>query len=93
MANRDGLLRDVCQAFASNFSRLGGHFERILFRHTFDLYCDGESLMPIIDNAHLMQSLALAINEEFRSRITYSRLLPRLARGKTQVYLLKELFY
>src|SRR5439155_4217149 len=39
----------------------------------------------------LMQSLVLSINEEIRSRITYSVVLPRLAPESIEAFLLGEL--
>ena len=82
---------------------------------------DHSILVPIIDDAHLMQtdclrklrllcedfprshnlvligqppllqSLALSINEEIRSRVTYSVVLPRLAPEAVEAYILAEL--
>ncbi len=113
-------LRILCQAFAIDFTGHDHHCERLLVRHAFELHRNGKSLMPIIDDAHLMhldclrklrllfedfprshnlvllgqlplmQSLGLTINEEIRSRITYSTQLPRLAPEDTQAYILKE---
>ena len=102
-------LRILCDAFQIAFDGRDHHCERLLVQEAYRLHRTGKLLMPIIDDAHLMQtdclrklrllcedfprshnlvligqpplmqSLALSINEEIRSRVTYSVLLPRLA--------------
>lgn len=114
-------LRILCEAFPIEF---GGHdhrCERLLVQEAFRAHRAGKMLVPIIDDAHLMQSdclrklrllfedfprshnlvllglprllqsLALAINEEIRSRVTYSVVLPRLAPEAIQAFILAEL--
>ena len=102
-------LRILCQAFQIEFNGQDHHCERLLVQEAFRVHRAGKMLVPIIDDAHLMQteslrklrllfedfprshnliliaqppllqSLALSINEEIRSRVTYSVVLPRLA--------------
>jgi type II secretory pathway predicted ATPase ExeA len=45
----------------------------------------------LIGQPPLLQSLALTVNEEIRSRITYSALLPRLSPEVTQLFILDQL--
>jgi len=47
--------------------------------------------LVLIGQPPLMQSLALSINEEIRSRITYSVVLPRLAPESIEAFLLGQL--
>lgn len=47
--------------------------------------------LVLLGQPPLLQSLGLLVNEEIRSRITYSTQLPRLAPEDTQSYILKEL--
>ena len=101
-------LRILCEAFHIEFEGRDHHCERLLVQEAFRLHRTGKMLVPIIDDAHLMQSdclrklrllfedfpnyhnlvligqppllqsLALSVNEEIRSRVTYSVILPRL---------------
>jgi type II secretory pathway predicted ATPase ExeA len=45
----------------------------------------------LIGQPPLLQSLALTVNEEIRSRVTYSALLPRLGPELTQQFILDQL--
>lgn len=47
--------------------------------------------LVLIGQPPLMQTLALSINEEIRSRVTYSVLLPRLAPETIEAFILSEL--
>ena len=103
-------LRILCEAFQIEFDGRDCKCERLLVQEAFRLHRTGKMLVPIIDDAHLMQTdclrklrvlfedfprshnlvligqpplmqaLALSINEEIRSRVTYSALLPRWRR-------------
>jgi MSHA biogenesis protein MshM len=114
-------LRILCTAFQIEFTGHDHHCERLLVQEAFKLHRSGKMLVPIIDDAHLMQTeclrklrllfedfprthnlvllgqppllqtLSLTINEEIRSRITYSVLLPRLAPEIIETFILSEL--
>ncbi len=114
-------LRILCEAFAIEFQGRDHHCERLLVQEAFRLHRTGKMLVPIIDDAHLMQSeclrklrllfedfphshnlvligqppllqsLALTINEEIRSRVTYSVILPRLGPEATEQFILSQL--
>jgi len=47
--------------------------------------------LVLIGRPPLLQSLALSINEEIRSRVTYSVVLPRLAPETLQTFILGQL--
>ena len=47
--------------------------------------------LVLIGQPPLLQALSLSINEEIRSRVTYSVLLPRLSPEATEAFILKEL--
>lgn len=113
-------LRILCEAFQIEFDGRDHHCERLLVQEAFRLHRTGKLLVPIIDDAHLMQaeclrklrllfedfprshnlvligqpplmqSLALSINEEIRSRVTYSVLLPRLAPETIERFILDQ---
>ncbi len=113
-------LRILCQAFQIEFEGHDHRCERLLVQEAFRLHRTGKLLVPIIDDAHLMQSeclrklrllfedfprshnlvligqpplmqtLALSINEEIRSRVTYSVVLPRLAPETIAAFILAE---
>ena len=113
-------LRILCQAFQIEFHGHDHHCERLLVQEAFRVHRSGKMLVPIIDDAHLMQSdslrklrllfedfprshnlvligqppllqsLALSINEEIRSRVTYSVVLPRLAPEAIEAFILAE---
>jgi general secretion pathway protein A len=114
-------LRILCEAFQIEFEGHDHRCERLLVQEAFRVHRSGKLLVPIIDDAHLMQtdclrklrllcedfprshnlvligqppllqSLALSINEEIRSRVTYSVVLPRLAPEAVEAYILAEL--
>ena len=113
-------LRILCDAFQIEFDGRDHHCERLLVQEAFRLHSTGKLLVPIIDDAHLMQTdclrklrllcedfprshnlvligqpplmqaLALSINEEIRSRVTYSVLLPRLAPETVERFILEQ---
>jgi type II secretory pathway predicted ATPase ExeA len=113
-------LRILCQAFQIDFTGHDHHCERLLVQEAFKIHRAGKMLVPIIDDAHLMQteclrklrllledfprthnlvllgqppllqSLSLTINEEIRSRVTYSTLLPRLGPEDTEKFILAQ---
>ena len=114
-------LRILCQAFQIEFAGHDHHCERLLVQEAFRLHRTGKMLVPIIDDAHLMQSeclrklrllfedfppshnlvligqppllqsLALSVNEEIRSRVTYSVILLRLGPEATEQFILAQL--
>ena len=114
-------LRILCEAFQIEFEGRDHHCERLLVQEAFRLHRTGKMLVPIIDDAHLMQSdclrklrllfedfphshnlvligqppllqsLALTVNEEIRSRVTYSVILLRLAPEATEQFILAQL--
>jgi MSHA biogenesis protein MshM len=113
-------VRILCQAFQIAFEGHDHHCERLLVQEAFKIHQAGKMLVPIIDDAHLMQSeclrklrllfedfprshnlvligqlpllqtLSLTINEEIRSRVTYSTLMPRLSPEDTQAFILAQ---
>jgi len=113
-------LRILCEAFPIEFIGHDYHCERLLVQEAFRLHRTGKLLVPIIDDAHLMQSeclrklrllfedfprshnlvligqpplmqtLSLSINEEIRSRVTYSVLMPRLAPETIERFILDQ---
>jgi len=114
-------LRILCEAFQIEFEGRDHHCERLLVQEAFRLHRTGKMLVPIIDDAHLMQSdclrklrllfedfpashnlvligqppllqsLGLSVNEEIRSRVTYSVILPRLGPEATETFILAQL--
>ena len=114
-------LRILCEAFQIEFNGRDHHCERLLVQEAFRVHRAGKMLVPIIDDAHLMQpdclrklrllfedfprshnlvligqppllqTLSLSINEEIRSRVTYSVVLPRLAPETIEAFILAEL--
>ena len=114
-------LRILCAAFQIEFNGQDHHCEKLLVQEAFRLHRAGKMLVPIIDDAHLMQSdglrklrllfedfplshnlvllaqppllqmLALIQNEEIRSRVTYSVMLPRLAPETIEAFILGEM--
>ena len=114
-------LRILCQAFQVQFEGRDHHCERLLVQEAFRLHRTGKMLVPIIDDAHLMQSdclrklrllfedfphshnlvligqppllqsLALSVNEQIRSRVTYSVVLPRLSPESIEAFILAQL--
>jgi len=113
-------LRILCEAFQIEFDGRDCKCERLLVQEAFRLHRTGKMLVPIIDDAHLMQtdclrklrllfedfprshnlvligqpplmqSLSLSINEEIRSRVTYSALLPRLSPEAVERFILDQ---
>jgi type II secretory pathway predicted ATPase ExeA len=114
-------LRILCEAFQIEFEGHDHHCERLLVQEAFRVHRSGKMLVPIIDDAHLMQAeclrklrllfedfprshnlvliaqppllqmLALSQNEEIRSRVTYSVVLPRLSPETIEKFILSEL--
>jgi MSHA biogenesis protein MshM len=114
-------LRILCQAFQIEFTGQDHHCERLLVQEAFRHHRAGKLLVPIIDDAHLMQpeglrklrllfedfprshnlvliaqppllqTLALTQNEEIKSRVTYSVVLPRLGPEAIEQFVLREL--
>jgi len=114
-------LRILCEAFQIEFEGRDHHCERLLVQEAFRLHRTGRMLVPIIDDAHLMQSdclrklrllfedfphshnlvligqppllqsLGLSVNEEIRSRVTYSVILLRLGPEATEAFILAQL--
>jgi type II secretory pathway predicted ATPase ExeA len=114
-------LRILCEAFQIEFEGHDHRCERLLVQEAFRVHRSGKMLVPIIDDAHLMQAeclrklrllfedfprshnlvliaqppllqmLALSQNEEIRSRVTYSVVLPRLAPETIEKFILGEL--
>lgn len=114
-------LRILCAAFQIEFNGQDHHCERLLVQEAFRVHRAGKMLVPIIDDAHLMQAdclrklrllfedfprshnlvliaqppllqtLALVQNEEIRSRVTYSVVMPRLAPEAIEAFILAEL--
>jgi len=110
-----------CEAFQIECNGRDHACERLLVQEAFRVHRSGKMLVPIVDDAHLMQSdclrklrllcedfprshnlvligqppllqsLALSINEEIRSRVTYSVVLPRLAPEAIEAFILAEL--
>jgi type II secretory pathway predicted ATPase ExeA len=113
-------LRILCGAFQIEFEGHDHHCERLLVQEAFKLHRSGKMLVPIIDDAHLMQAdclrklrllfedfprshnlvllgqppllqtLSLTVNEEIRSRITYSVVLPRLSPEAIESFILGQ---
>ena len=114
-------LRILCGAFQLEFEGHDHRCERLLVQEAFRVHRAGKMLVPIIDDAHLMQAdclrklrllfedfprshnlvliaqppllqtLALSQNEDIRSRVTYSVMLPRLAPEMIEAFVLGEL--
>lgn len=114
-------LRILCQAFQIDFD--GGDFkcEKRLIEEAFRLNHQGKSVVPIIDDAHLMeinclrklrllfedfpknhnlilvgqpqllQKINLSINEDIKSRITYSVIIPKLAPDTMKKFILEQM--
>jgi type II secretory pathway predicted ATPase ExeA len=113
-------LRILCEAFQLEFNGRDHHCEKLLVQEAFRVHRTGKMLVPIIDDAHLMQAeclrklrllfedfprshnlvligqpplmqmLSLSINEEIRSRVTYSVLMPRLAPETIERFILDQ---
>lgn len=113
-------LRILCEAFQIEFDGHDCKCERLLVQEAFRLHRTGKGIMPLIDDAHLMQPeclrklrllfedfprshnlvllgqpplmqrLTLSVNEEIRSRVTYSALLPRLSPESIEHFILEQ---
>ncbi len=114
-------LRILCHAFSIDFD--GGDFkcEKRLIEEAFRLNHLGKMVVPIIDDAHLMDidclrklrllfedfpknhnliligqpsllnKIHLAVNEDIKSRVTYSVIIPKLNPDQTQTFILDQL--
>ena len=113
-------LRILCEAFQIEFQGRDHQCERLLVQEAFRLHRSSKLIVPMIDDAHLMQTeclrklrllfedfprshnlillgqppllaaLALSVNEEIRSRVTYSVQLPRLGPEIIESFLLAQ---
>lgn len=114
-------VRIMCQAFQIPFDGRDCRCESLLIEEAFKLHRKGKMIVPIIDDAHLMQTdslrklrllfedfprshnlvlfgqphlmqtLSLTINEEIRSRVTYSVVLQRMAHEDIEAFLLDQI--
>ena len=114
-------LRILCEAFQIEFQGRDHHCERLLVQEAFRLHRTGKMLVPIIDDAHLMDveclrklrllfedfpknhnlvlfaqpqlmhKLHLTVNEDIKSRITYSVRVPRLNPDDMTAFLYAQL--
>ncbi|MBN2738174.1 MAG: AAA family ATPase [Spirochaetales bacterium] len=114
-------IKILCQAFNINFT--GTHFscEKRLIEEAFNLKREGNKLIIIVDDAHLMEmqtlrrirllledfpknynlilvgqpallhSMNLKVNDDIKSRITYSVVLKRLGPEDMKAFILKQL--
>lgn len=113
-------LRILCEAFQIEFDGHDHRCERLLVQEAFRLHRTGKMLVPIVDDAHLMQTeclrklrllfedfprshnlvligqpplmqtLSLSVNEEIRSRVTYSVILQRLSPETVERFILDQ---
>jgi len=111
----------LCEALKIEFAGSAFKCERRLIREAFSLNSNGQSLITIIDDAHLMDmdtlrklrllfedfpknhnliligqpdllgSLALNVNQDLKSRVTYSVVTKRLNPEDLQAFILAEL--
>jgi len=111
-------VRILCEAFQIDFDGRDARCERLLLDEAFRLHRNGKTLIPIIDDSHLMSAeslrklrllfedfprshnlvligqpsllhtLSLSVNEEVKSRVTYSVVLPKLAPEDVESFLL-----
>jgi type II secretory pathway predicted ATPase ExeA len=116
-----GSLQILCEAFGAEAKARDTHRERALIEVAHRLHTEARLLMPIIDDAHLMEldalrklrllfedfprnhclllvaqppmldKLRLLVNDDLRSRITYSHVLKPLLAEELQAYILREL--
>lgn len=116
-----GTLQILCEAFGVEAKSRDTHREKALIEVAFKLNTEGKLLMPIIDDAHLMElgalrklrllfedfprnhclllvaqppmldKLRLLVNQDIRSRITYSHVMKPLLAEELQAYILREL--
>jgi type II secretory pathway predicted ATPase ExeA len=115
-----GSLQILCEAFGVEAKARDTHREKALIEVAFKLNTEGKRLMPIIDDAHLMElgalrklrllfedfprnhclllvaqppmldKLRLLVNQDIRSRITYSHVIKPLLAEELQAYILRE---
>jgi MSHA biogenesis protein MshM len=113
-------VRILCEGFDIDFDGRDSRCETKLITEAFNLHRKGKTLVPIIDDAHLMpaeslrklrllfedfprnhnlvlfgqpslmQTLSLNINEEIRSRVTYSVILKPLAPDLIEAFLFDQ---
>jgi type II secretory pathway predicted ATPase ExeA len=116
-----GTLQILCEAFGVESKARDTHREKALIEVAFKLNAKGKLLLPIIDDAHLMEletlrklrllfedfprnhclllvaqppmldKLRLMVNNDLRSRITYSHVLKPLLAEELKSYIFREL--
>lgn len=114
-------LQILCEAFGIEVSGRDTRREKLLIEAAWKVNADGKMLVPIIDDAHLMDveclrklrllfedfpkshnlaliaqtslmhKLRLAVNEDIRSRITYSVKVPRLNPDEIRAFVFAQL--
>jgi len=114
-------LQILCEAFGIEISGRDTHREKLLIEAAWKVNADGKMLVPIIDDAHLMDveclrklrllfedfpkthnlvliaqtslmhKLHLTVNEDIRSRITYSVKVPRLNPDEIRAFIFAQL--
>lgn len=114
-------LQILCEAFAIEVRGRDTHREKMLIEAAWKVNSEGKMLVPIIDDAHLMDvnclrklrllfedfpknhnlvliaqpalmhKLHLSVNDDIRSRITYSVKLPRLNPDDIKAFILAQL--
>ena len=115
-----GTLQILCEVFGAEAKARDTHREKALIEVAFKLNAEGRLLMPIIDDAHLMNldalrklrllfedfprnhclllvaqppmldKLRLLVNDDLRSRITYSHVMKPLIAEELHAYVLRE---
>ncbi len=121
MHTYSGTLQILCEAFGIEAKARDTHRDKGLIEMAFKLNAEGKLLMPIIDDAHLMEldalrklcllfegfprnhclllvaqppmleKLRLMVNNDLRSRITYSHVMKPLLAEELQSYIHREL--
>jgi type II secretory pathway predicted ATPase ExeA len=116
-----GTLQILCEAFGIEAKARDTHREKALIEVAFKLNAQGKLLLPIIDDAHLMElealrklrllfedfprnhclllvaqppmldKLRLMVNNDLRSRITYSHVMKPLLAEELKKYIFREL--
>ena len=116
-----GTLQILCEAFGVESKARDTHREKALIEVAFKLNAEGKLLLPIIDDAHLMEldalrklrllfedfprnhclllvaqppmleKLRLMVNNDIRSRITYSHIMKPLLAEELSAYIYREL--
>jgi type II secretory pathway predicted ATPase ExeA len=114
-------LQILCEAFGVEAKARDTYREKALIEVAFKLNTEGKLLMPIIDDAHLMEleglrklrllfedfprnhclllvaqppmldKLRLLVNQDIRSRITYSHVMKPLLAEELKAYIFREL--